>query len=305
MATKSDIMYSTILSESEGYFIKNGNKEKLRKGNIRVIPGKGECKMYTELKCKNCTAPLKIDIARKTAVCPYCKSEYAAEDIVNHYITNNVVTNTTNIANMHADVVTILDESSSEQRLNAADQWMLFNEWGKALSIYAEVCETTPQNYRGWNGRALAESNLLAVSLPGEISVLDDLFNRVSDYIKKAMSTAPLQEKTVVEHTKTAFAHNMKASVLEIRKRVLNKLSHVEDAEDSTSSVNGLLKRINTLDNNLEAEKTELKREENLLAYLENESSRADKRMYGLRHPGRLGAIIGAILILCIDYLLL
>ena len=26
MATKSDKMYSTILSESEGYFIKNGNK---------------------------------------------------------------------------------------------------------------------------------------------------------------------------------------------------------------------------------------------------------------------------------------
>lgn len=101
---------------------------------------------FVQGKCENCGGILAVDPSLKAAICPFCGTAYVVQDSINNYNT------TIKVETMHANVVNITDESSSEARLKAADAYMKIGEYSKAEEEYTKVTELTPQNYKGWLG---------------------------------------------------------------------------------------------------------------------------------------------------------
>ena len=99
-----------------------------------------------QAKCEGCGGILTVDSNLKAAICPHCGSAYVVQDSINYY--NSV----TKIENMHADVVNVSDESTSEGRLKAADAYMKMKKYAEAEAEYRNVTELAPQNYLGWCG---------------------------------------------------------------------------------------------------------------------------------------------------------
>ena len=125
-----------------------------------------------QAKCESCGGNLTVDSNLKAANCPFCGTAYVVQDAINHY--NTSVT----IEHLHADVVNISDESSSEGRLRAADALMKMNKYGEAEREYLTVTRLAPQNYRGWYG--LIESHPCRFS---RRLIKRSEFNMLNDYI--------------------------------------------------------------------------------------------------------------------------
>lgn len=100
---------------------------------------------FVKAKCTNCGGSLQVDSEKKAAICPFCNQAYVVEDAINNYITN-----------IHANVVNITDDRSANARIKAAEAFLKLGEWDKANQSYIEVCDLTPQDYRGWWGRIQA-----------------------------------------------------------------------------------------------------------------------------------------------------
>ena len=100
---------------------------------------------FVKAKCTNCGGSLQVDPAKKAAVCPFCNQAYVVQDAINNYVTN-----------IHANVVNITDDRSANARIKAAEAFLKLREWDKANQSYIEVCDLTPQDYRGWWGRIQA-----------------------------------------------------------------------------------------------------------------------------------------------------
>ena len=101
---------------------------------------------FVQGKCENCGGILAVDSSLKAAICPFCGAAYVVQDSINYYNTS------IKVENMHADVVNITDESSSEARLKAAEALMRINDYDKAEKEYKKVSELAPQNHLGWYG---------------------------------------------------------------------------------------------------------------------------------------------------------
>ncbi len=100
---------------------------------------------FVKAKCTNCGGSLQVDSEKKAAICPFCNQAYVVEDAINNYITH-----------IHANVVNITDDRSANARIKAAEAFLKLGEWDKANQSYIEVCDLTPQDYRGWWGRIQA-----------------------------------------------------------------------------------------------------------------------------------------------------
>ena len=101
---------------------------------------------FVQGKCENCGGILTVDPSLKAANCPFCGVAYVVQDSINNYNT------TIKVESMHANVVNVSDESSSEGRLKAGDAYMKLGKFDQAEAEYKKVTELTPQNYRGWLG---------------------------------------------------------------------------------------------------------------------------------------------------------
>lgn len=101
---------------------------------------------FVQAKCENCGAILTVDPSLKAAICDHCGGAYVVQDSINYY------NSFTKVEHMHADVVNISDESSSEGRLKAADAFMKLKKYPEAKAEYEKVTALTPQNYKGWYG---------------------------------------------------------------------------------------------------------------------------------------------------------
>ena len=87
---------------------------------------------------------------------------------------------------MHADVVNVSDESSSEGRLRAAEAFMKIGDYQKAERAYKEVTDLTPQNHLGWIGLMEAHTHNYSKRIKSikEMEALDK-------YVKSAVVLAP------------------------------------------------------------------------------------------------------------------
>ena len=101
---------------------------------------------FVQGKCESCGGILTVDPSLKAANCPFCGAAYVVQDSINYYNT------TIKVDNLHADVVNVSDESSSEGRLKAAEAYMKLEQYEQAEKEYRQVTEIAPQNHLGWLG---------------------------------------------------------------------------------------------------------------------------------------------------------
>lgn len=205
--------------------------------------------------CTNCGGSLDVDSSQKAAICPHCKQAYIVEEAVNKY--------TTHIEHLHADSVTINDDRTAAARLEAGEANLTLRHWPEAENVFKEVCDLTPQDYRGWWGRIRAITHEFTADLfhGDEIATLNDLFNSVSTFLDGP-------EKAEIDQTFDSYI----GRITEINRRSEDLLSR--KAED----LRGKIKE-------LEDEKTEI------------QESLSKRRDWDLRDGTALGLILRLMLI--------
>lgn len=137
---------------------------------------------FVQGKCENCGGILTVDPNLKAANCPFCGVAYVVQDTINNY-------NTTihNVETLHADVVNVLDESSSEARIKAGFAYIKIGNYDLAEKEFANVTRVAPQNYLGWLG--LIES--LTVNYTKRIRSAREL-KKLKNYSKSVLTLAPI-----------------------------------------------------------------------------------------------------------------
>lgn len=108
---------------------------------------------FVQGKCENCGGVLAVDPSLNVANCPFCGTAYVVQDSINNYNTS------IKVESMHANVVNVVDESSSEARLKAGAAYLKIGKFDFAEKEYQFVTKTAPQNYLGWLGLIESKSN--------------------------------------------------------------------------------------------------------------------------------------------------
>lgn len=136
---------------------------------------------FVQGKCESCGGILAVDPSLKAANCPFCGTAYVVQDSINYYNT------TIKVETMHADVVNVSDETTSEGRIKAADAYMKLGKFAQAEADYRKATELTPQNYKGWLG--LIESRThnyrLRIKSAKELKTLDEYAKPVRMFAPK------------------------------------------------------------------------------------------------------------------------
>jgi len=125
---------------------------------------------FVQAKCVNCGGILTVDSDLKTANCPHCGVTYVVEDSINYYNT------VTKVEHLHADVVNIADEKSSEGLLKAADAYVKLGNFKLARDKYEQATTLAPQNWRGWCGLIVATTHNFEkrIQSRGTLMMLED-----------------------------------------------------------------------------------------------------------------------------------
>ena len=131
---------------------------------------------FVQGKCESCGGILTVDPSLKAANCPFCGAAYVVQDSINYYNTS------IKVENMHADVVNITDESSSEARLKAGEAYLKIGKYDLAEKEYQSVTKIAPQNHLGWLGLVDARTNNYTKRIKStkELKLLDDYSRSVS-----------------------------------------------------------------------------------------------------------------------------
>ena len=177
------------------------------------------------LKCPGCGANLTVDNTNRIAECPYCHTKIFLENgKVKNYI-NKKITHVD-----HADTVQLYDESSSLQRLNAADVNMELGAFKDALSDYSKVTKADPGNYRGWMGCMMAETSILSSKSyrVENANILKSDFDRIDNFYRNALSTATSpEERKMVEKNHESFADVMWQRIMDVSKDNTGKINEI------------------------------------------------------------------------------
>lgn len=141
---------------------------------------------FVQARCVNCNGTLEVDSSQRAAICPYCGTPYVVEDAINHYHNH--------IEHLHADVVNMVDEHSSESRLKAGDTFMTQKRFDSAKQAYIDASNIAPQNYLSWWGqiRAITQDFSLKPERFMELDNLQQLFD-------SALLVAPADKKKEIQ----------------------------------------------------------------------------------------------------------
>ena len=153
-------------------------------------------------QCTQCGANLTIDNSTDAAVCPHCKTAFITEKAINNYNTYNK--NTYEIQNAN---ILINDEKSIENRLkNAEVFWATLNDSMKARSLFEEVTNDAPGDYRGWWGLARICTN--------EFTNFEfQAYIHAAKYVAKAFSVAEPSEYAAIKNTWANYAGQLEPKV--------------------------------------------------------------------------------------------
>ena len=185
---------------------------------------------FVQGKCENCGGILTVDPSLKAANCPFCGVAYVVQDSINYYNT------TIKVDTLHADVVNVSDESSSEARLKAAEAYMKIDKYDKAEMEYKKVTELTPQNYRGWLGLIEAQTHNYTIRIRSKKEI-----DKYEDYAKTVLAFAP---------------DNSEMLLLERFRKYIN--SEIEKNKSDINVLNDEVNKCNSELRNLEDEKHSL-----------------------------------------------
>ena len=163
-----------------------------------------------ELKCKNCRGELTYDpdsTTHRILNCPYCNTPYVETEEINYNQYN------TQIEHLHADVVQVNDDRSSQARLKAGNANLSIKLFNNALEDFKEASKLAPDNYLAWWGQIRAISHDFSPSLDLRKSELDEL----QKLFKYALQMAPEQEKPQLEEKFQSYINPLlKRSVLDV-----------------------------------------------------------------------------------------
>lgn len=182
--------------------------------------------------CTNCGGSLEVDSSQKAAICPHCKQAYIVEEAINNYVTH--------IEHLHAENVTINDDRTAAARLEAGEADLKLKHWPEAEKVFKEVCDLTPQDYRGWWGRIRAITQEFTADLfhGDEIATLNDLFNSVSTFLDGP-------ENTGITQTFNSYI----GRVTEINSKIQDTLN--SRIEELRSQIKGLKEETDKLENTI------------------------------------------------------
>lgn len=184
-----------------------------------------------QAKCTQCGASLKVNNEASTALCPFCKMEYVVQDAINNYVTNNY----THIDTLNAEHVTVNDDRSAEQRLRAAEQNMQFKEYDKALSIFREVTEIAPHDYRSWWGCVRAETRGFAPPR-GSVSDLQRFLAQVSTDATRAITTAPLDKQSELKQSYNHYCGILNKDLEDRKNKMRLRINELKMQKQQASS---------------------------------------------------------------------
>lgn len=135
--------------------------------------------------CTQCGSRLEIDSSQEATICPFCKTPFVTETAVNNYNTSNV----TNIEHLHADVVSVNDELSLENRIKAGNTFLKLGEYTEAKSVFGELSQDFPYDYRCWIGLIKIDSKMFT-----NFDVSRTELNEMLELYKKAKIVSSVQE---------------------------------------------------------------------------------------------------------------
>ena len=108
-------------------------------------------------QCTNCGAALDVDNQKDAAICPFCGTAYVVEKAIQQFSINSVGT-------IHADVLTVVNDSTDRQFL-AAEACLKLGEYADAAEKYRKLTQSSPDDARSWYGLARAFSENCTVQL--------------------------------------------------------------------------------------------------------------------------------------------
>lgn len=195
----------------------------------------------TQAKCENCGGILQVDSNLKAANCPHCGVAYIIQDAINYY--NNV----NKINSLHAENVTVVDDTSAKARLDAANAYIKLEKYKDAYSEYNRVVDLTPQDYRGWWGLIVAGTHEFTRRIKSAKKL--NLYNDFAESVKKLStpeeSSALIEQWTDYLSSEESRNQEEKDAIdLEMKKLDVQEqenIQHCDDLKNEYTAINALL----------------------------------------------------------------
>lgn len=159
---------------------------------------------FVPAKCVNCGGNLSVDDRRRAANCPYCNTPYVVEDAINYY--HNVL----QANDLHISLPNMEYIPPWKTRLDAAEAFLKLGEYDKALSIYVDLKEEVPQEYRVWWGQVRSITRDLTETIPDwdQLNVLYRLFYNATLFAPD--KDMPLMKRQFMEYYSVQEQHIQK-----------------------------------------------------------------------------------------------
>lgn len=144
-------------------------------------------------KCTSCGGTLKVKSEDKTAICPFCGTEYLVQEAIEQY-------NITNVYNIEQASLTFDHRKLFYDKIAAAEkQLRTLKDYPKALASFVALENDVPDEFRIWSGKLEAQTkeyNAVAVS---NIHMHDDQYinSLIKDY-EYAYKTGDSEQKSEI-----------------------------------------------------------------------------------------------------------
>ncbi len=91
-------------------------------------------------KCTSCGASIEVDETHDAGICPYCKTAFVTEKVINNYISNT----TTNISNTFTKIVNGKTEYEGEEEFARGLSFLKLNKFWDARLQFAKAIKKSP-----------------------------------------------------------------------------------------------------------------------------------------------------------------
>ena len=236
-------------------------------------------------KCTVCGAVLSIESTKEAAVCQSCGNAFVVENAINNYNTYN---NTVN--NITADTVIVNSESEKEQLYRNAETFRKLGRYEKAKSYYDNLVKDYSDDWRGWWGLILCETEDFTVLSKEERTSY--LFSVVQKLVPAEQTEAVLNNYKVYLQTASEFAAEDDLEKV----RVLLDVDSIETDPDIVSFNSQLSNLERNLQLNISEQEAVIAAKEKVCREAEEKIERYNKmlqRSKTLLYTGIVSLIIG------------